>query len=431
MSQTNPNKPVLLLTDSDVDGLSGHVVGLYTLRSLHTPHIHYAHFATSSQPQQPGTSATQMDLLQVLNYLVADPSSVHIIDVPPPREVARRVTYIDMIRRLRAIGVDVEIYDVTDHAAPDDWRQIASAGAALRLVPDGYSAKLQYAHSRGVFDSELEKWALLGSIADFDESVAEKTSRELERTVAEIVDPVYKFVMQQHTDIKPLIPRYGSAGAVAEYVVARNMSMDEFIRFAESLSSQLPPNQRVVMPREYHATTFGVIVDSQRNQIPPGLQWKTAWKTAFETNSYYSVVYNVPPPPGRQGVGVIVASYWRQKRLVAQAIDNAVNEISRHYGASVVGHSGARSLLFPPGTDTSTIAYEIARLIESNMTVSRVTHLINDTTVASAVLEEYRQISRQLAEILSTMQQMYREYLELKRRQVELLEHATQRVRYD
>ncbi|RLI19956.1 hypothetical protein DRO54_07320 [Candidatus Bathyarchaeota archaeon] len=71
------------------------------------------------------------------------------------------------------------------------------------------------------------------------------------------------------------------------------------------------------------------------------------------------------------------------------------------------------------------IAYELANTISSEMYVPKTVTLINERNVAQALQSDFNTILSKLTEILETQKKMYQEYLTLKKRQVELLEQAT------
>jgi len=432
MSQTK--KPRLVVTDTDIDGLSGAVNAYLALRE-ENPLI-YSHFRAPQGDTQPGTQAAVFNPQEVLNYLNADVEEVITIDIPPPRELPRRAQIVSFIQQLRSLGVNYRIYDVFDHAEPQYWQQLKSAGADLRLVPDGYSVKLLPAIDYlGRIETVMERWALVGSIADFDESVASRTSIDLERIIAEEVDAAYKF---GQWPVQPSEVRmYGKTGAIAKYIVERlDADPERFINMAQEIYKSLPQNQK--LPQQVQYRRIGSVALAEASQVPPGLQWKLAWKVAWATNTDVAVIYGVRQQRGSQEYhGIIVASYWRSKSRVANVIDQVVSEIAGRMHASVVGHVGARSLMWPAGAvDTLRVAEEIASMISQRIWTPAVTHLVSDSVVASAVREDYARIMTTLTQILERMERMYSEYLELKRRQVELLERATgtstaQRARYD
>jgi len=439
MAQTiQSRKQKLVMGDSDVDGACG-LINTYLAWREENPMI-YAHFRAPNDVQ-PGTQAAQFNPSEVLNYLSADVGEIITIDIPPPRELPRRAALVTFIQQVRALGVNYVIYDVYDHAEAEYWQQVRNAGAVLRLVPDGYSVKLLPLIDAGKkIEKVHEEWSLLGSIADFDESVASRTPLDLEQIVAEVVDPVYKFVMGNEVPQSD-VRMYGKTGAIVKYAVERlGADVWRFVSWAQELYSKLPQNQRLPAQPQYRR--IGSVVVGDASQVAIGLQWKLAWKLTYVANADVAVLYNVRQQRGNQEFhGIIVAANWRNKSRVAPVIDQVVSEIAQRLQASVVGHTGAKSLMWPAGAiDTLRVAEEIASMISQRIWTPSVSHLILDTTVAAAVREDFARIMSTLLQILERQQQllekqqqMYERYLDLKERQVRLLEQSTQtqRARYD
>ena len=71
-------------------------------------------------------------------------------------------------------------------------------------------------------------------------------------------------------------------------------------------------------------------------------------------------------------------------------------------------------------------AEKLAEMLEREFYEPKTIRLIEERTVASALRDDFRAILEKLTEILETQRKMYEEYLRLKKRQVELLESATE-----
>ena len=117
---------------------------------------------------------------------------------------------------------------------------------------------------------------------------------------------------------------------------------------------------------------------------------------------------------------------------LARIVDEVVQEVAA--GRSVVGNPGARSILARSPEDAELLVQELVQKlnerIEREAYTPRTARFINERDVAIAIHEDFRAILEKLSEILEEQKRMYREYLELKRKQVELLER-TQRHEYD
>ena len=110
--------------------------------------------------------------------------------------------------------------------------------------------------------------------------------------------------------------------------------------------------------------------------------------------------------------------------ILVEIVDRVANEVAG--GRTVVGNPGARSILARSPEDADMLVQQVVQrlneLIQVRAYTPRTAHLINERTVAEAVIEDFRMIAQTLTEILRQMQQMYKQYLDLKKRQVEILE---------
>lgn len=395
--------PRLAIADTDGDGLTYGVVTIYAHRDAGEPVVVYSHFA-GPQDSQPGTSAAQFDLQQTMNYLSANPQEIIQMDIPPQVEVARRAKLIEAVKSLAGIGIRYTVIDVIDHAPHEHWQQLRKAGANLFLTHSGYANKLLIASVFGSGGKFYDEWAKLGSL--FDMAVHEIPGGASREQVLRIidVDSAFKFAMPKHEEIARYVPRYGSTGAIAYYITSKNWDVPEFLRFAEELYHKLPPQFKTPEPKDvkYRDAGYGILADFNENAnvIPRGLIWKTAAKLYLANDALYTIIYNTPPPPQRQGVGLIVASNpLRADEASKKAVDEAVREVASRYGVVVVGHSGALSAIFPPGSNVADIANEIATTIERKLTTPKVTHLVNDQLVAETLAKDYQKLHESLRRI--------------------------------
>jgi hypothetical protein len=94
-------------------------------------------------------------------------------------------------------------------------------------------------------------------------------------------------------------------------------------------------------------------------------------------------------------------------------------------GRTTIGHDDAFSVRATDINDARNVAETIFNNLES-APVSRMTRLINEATVAESIRSDFNTILSLLTRILQQQSEMYREYLELKKKQVELLERVSQ-----
>jgi len=433
-------KEVAVKTDTDVDGGAAGIIAYASLKMAgYRPRI-YAHYAERDS-KQPGTYAAQYRMKDVLQYLGGNYGAIITIDIPPATELQRRAENLDTIRQVTTAGATVIIYDQYDHAEPEYWQQLRDVGAITRLYWDGMSVKLGLAVDLGVYDPVFERFALLGSVADNDQNVSAMTSREFEEFVQRVVDAVHKFVMPQYLREQGIsIEQFGSTGAEVYYVVERlNLDYDRYLQLIRELEPRIPPNQRLPpAPLHYRSLQYVVVADAEQNRIAPGLMWKFAWLLTYTTGAPVAVVYGPSP---RGGYTILIAAYWRRKHEVAPIIEELARDLaSRIPDSLITGHYGARSV--GSARMTKETAEQLALEVARRLNEAYETRVLGITSQASRVLlgigvgalEEFakainadlRAILDRIAAIEERQLQLYQEYLELKRRQVELLERMGQ-----
>jgi len=433
-------KEVAVKTDTDVDGGTAGIIAYSALKMAgYRPRV-YSHYAERGS-NQPGTYAAQYRMKDVLQYLGGDYGAVITIDIPPAAELQRRAENLDTIRQLTSAGVPVIVYDQYDHAPLEYWNQLKGAGAIARLYWDGMSVKLGLPVDLGVYDPVFEKFALLGSVADNDQNVSAMTSREFEEFVNRVVDAVHKGPMRQYLrEIGISIETYGNTGAEIVFVVDRlNLDYDKYIEVIKELEPRIPPDQRLPpAPLHYRSLQYVVVADAEQNRIASGLMWKFAWLLTYTTGAPAAVVYGPSP---RGGYTILIAGYWRRKHEVAPIVEELARDLANRIPDSLItGHYGARSV--GSARMTKETAEQLALEVARRLNEAYETRVLGITSQASRVLlgigagifEEFakainadlRTILERIAAIEERQLQLYQEYLELKRRQVELLERMNQ-----
>ncbi len=387
-----------IIHDTDLHGLSCGVNAYYALRRQGLPANVYSHFDPRGVSTAPATLAQVVENLGLTDLIVLDIP----IDVRNPKQ------YVDaLVSHAQYKGRVLWL----DHHGHSGWVDALNKSGVIAVV-FGTSFDLSMAIPRmyGTTDGFVEKWALIGAISDFDASVADKVSPELELDVADTLDQAYKTRRDQLMQVLGIAPRseHGNIGALSVGIVERGIEPERVIEAAKALVQPLP------LPR--YETTGPVVYTTQ---LPaPGLAWKTAWKLCLVTNSKVAVV----PTQTTNGYAIIFATYWRAEDAIRNVVDTWVQR--RFAGKQIVGHPGARSVLVSQGEleNIPALARELSEEIDKAVYTPRTVTLISDKFVAQALHADLRAILARLAEILETQRAMYQEYLELKRRQVELLE---------
>ena len=407
-------KLTTVVHDTDIHGLSCGINAYYTLRRQGIAVSVFSHFSTN--PQEPSTTPT--GLAQYVESLGT--TDLIILDIPidirnPKRYIDALVSHAQFKGRVLWL----------DHHGHSQWIDILNKQGVTAIVyGSSYDLALAVPRMYAIADSFVEKWALIGSVADFDTSIADKVSPELEEMVCDILDQAWKQRRDQLLSALGLTPRpeLGNVGQFTVQIVEKGIEPEKVIEVARTLVSPL---------RLPQYNTIGDVVYT--TELPAmGLAWKTAWKLCLVTGSKVAVVPTFNPRT--QQYAVIIARYWRVDETISKVIESFI--ATKFAGRQIVGHVGARSIALMSQSEIQNVpmwARELAEELERTVYTPKTVHLVSDRYVASALERDFKMILQKLTEILETQKKMYEEYLELKRRQVQLLEQATERerTRYD
>jgi len=161
-----------------------------------------------------------------------------------------------------------------------------------------------------------------------------------------------------------------------------------------------------------------------------GWSWKVMEQVALQHNVDYVVaVAEAFDRQTNQYVPVVqVVKYWLSSRPSPRP------QLQPILGRTTIGHDDAFSVRALDRNDAVSLAERIFNELE--LLTPRTVHLINESAVAQAIRADFNSILQLLTRILQQQTEMYREYIELKRRQVQLLEQTTQQqqsrsARYD
>ena len=406
-------KPITILCDTDLHGMSCGITALYTLLNQGFNVNIYSHFSTN--PNEPTTTPT--GLANVVENLGM--TDLIILDIPV--DVRNPKRFVDtLINHAQFKGKVLWL----DHHGHSQWVDILNKNSVIAIVyGSSYDLSLAVPRMYNRVDSFVEKWALLGALADFDTSIANRISREFEEIVCDVVDSAYKQSLQQ---IKqqlniPSNPSMGNIGELIHGIVTRRIETEQFIEVCKQVAKPIPLPQYTTLNNVVYTT-----------QIPQsGLAWKTAWKLCCISQSKVAIVPTFNPRTNQYAI--IIATYWRNEEI-KPIIEEFIKK--KFTGRQIVGHFGARSIALFSQSEIETIpqiARELDEFIQQRIYRPRITHLISDSYVAEALAQDFKAVLNELKEIHKRMTEMYKEYLELKRRQVELLERSTERerTRYD
>jgi len=404
MYNKNNQKTLLVIHDTDLHGFSCGVNALYVLKDFANVNV-YSDFPKT----------TPMSLAEVIESLgICD---LIIMDIPIDIRNPKR--YIDSL--MSHAQYKGKVFWL-DHHGHSQWvSELNKQGVTAIVYGTSYDLSLSVPRMYGKVDSFVEKWALIGALADFDTSIADKVSRDLEELVCEYLDQALKFQREslaRHLNIS-IDTSKGNVGYLSYGIATKMIEPDLVLDYARVVTNPLQiPN---------YNTIGSVVYTTQLPQV--GLQWKTAWKLCLLTSTKVAIVPAFNPRLNQYAI--IIAKYWRAEPEIAQIIEEFVQK--EFSGRQIVGHIGARSISLMSESEIQNIP-EIARklneYIESKIYTPRTTRLVNEQVVARALHQDFSLILQKLTEILEEQRKMYEEYLKLKRRQVELLEE-TRETRYD
>lgn len=306
-------------------------------------------------------------------------------------------TDIPFVQRLHAAGIYAAVFGDN-----------ASMAAALGLLSEPAAREL----------------AIVGIVADRDPSVLKFASREeVEKKYLPLANKLDIIVRQ------PSLVNATTQGEVAKMLAEYGVAM------LEQVSVEYPPERlaRELSNRIVEQGSIAILVDL--SELDPRLsQWvpKTLEQMLLDTGRYIAVAvapgYN-PRTRTLEGYDVRVLRYWLAPSDVPVPEEVARELIAQKaITGNVVGHADYVSIRYPSKEQAMIAARMIYRRVEGSL--STAAHLVNDQIVAQAVRRDFHAILERLTELLEQQKRMYEEYLELKRKQVELLER-TQRHEYD
>jgi hypothetical protein len=401
MSQnlTSIQKPKYIITHFDGHGVA---TAAARARSLGVPSERvYSKYPITGPEQLP--NYIDMYFPTLVQY------DVEIIDIPVNLRDPR--TFINTINRL-ASNTSVTMFD---HHKTD--YQFASQ-LSCRLIIFGSGVEM----AEALTNQQNLQLVYIGVVADRDSSIVARISREeVERELLPLANRLDVLVRQD-----------------AEATLRNLVTAIDPIEYIRSSNAQYPPESLARQVQVIRRGLNTVLVDL--TQLPPqqvsAWSWKVMEQVALQYNADYVVA--VSQALDRQTNTVVlvvqVIRYWLSSRPSPRP------QVSQPlYGRTTIGHDDAFSVRALDASDARALSQRIFEELE--LLTPRTVHLVNESRVAEAlrhdfnvILQRLTQIAERIERAISIQAEMYKEYLELKRRQVQLLEQAAQqqqRVRYD
>ena len=405
------------VSDTDPHGGLSMLVAVKALQEAGEEVVgYYSHFEPVPRGQAPQRPVTNPAFLAQSLPQIVSPGVVDLMVLDIPVNIQRPLEFIKTVTEYTFGGRDVWFID--HHGHNEYTVELLRNGVTVILQPTSYDMTMYVPRVLGLKNDEYDKWALFGATADYDESVAHRVTLDLEELITEYADTFWKDEMKKMPEIQAYATKHGNIGAFTAYAIERNLDPDDFLRLARERGRPVP------LPERYE--TRGNIVYSL-TPPPLGYAWKSASKLCRITGAHIAILVGQSP----RGYGVVIAGYWRNKDSVTPIVEEVARRIAR--GQRPYGHEGARAINCTSLQEAQELVKEavnIASELMSTMTTRpSATHLIADWKVARYLDNQNQMILTTLAQILQKMNDMYERYLELKERQVKLLEEATERDR--
>lgn len=222
-----------------------------------------------------------------------------------------------------------------------------------------------------------------------------------------------------------IIREISSQSDPAHYdALARTLAINRDIVFSEARqkANQIPTITRYEIMRP-------AVVSLE--ELPQGWGPKSLERLALRTDVPYAFGISLDP---RTNTYIIRAITLWTKLSQYRPIGEILAPHIRNLGLTFYGPPTAIVIReFTTFDEAQRRMLALVEQLSQDVYIPRTTTLINEREIAKALQSDFNAILTKLTEILETQKQMYQEYLELKRRQVELLEGATeeQRRRYD
>jgi len=317
---------------------------------------------------------------------------VLFIDVPV--NVKNPRAWIDAVNRL-ASNTNVVIYDHHE----TDTQYATQVAARMIIFPNATRMAIALTN-----DANREL-AFIGVIADRDSSILSVMSRDEVERLMPLANALDVLVRQDALQ------------------TTRNLvTTSDPVQWLRTQASSViyPPAQyaqSVEIARRGYNT---LLVDMTKlPQNAGGWSWKIMEQVAYMHGADYVIAVNqtLDRQTNQQVPIVQVIKYWLSQRPSPRPTLQPI------MGRQTIGHDDAFSIRAMDLNDARQLAEQLFNQLEA--LTPRVTHLVNDANVAEAVRADFNTILQLLVRILQQQNEMYREYLDLKRQQVELLRRTT------
>jgi len=381
ISQTQAKQKFLIMYDTDVHGGLSGLIALESIRKLGIDAEHFSSFAQQPPATTPSLVADTLPLL----FQQYTPSDVVMLDIPIDSRNPRK--FVDALSRYTyttnnpitnsPMYIGTRILYIDHHDITPYHAELFIRSINVVMLPTSYQMSMYIPSILNITDADIEKFALIAATADYDETIADRVSTELEEDI-ELLDTAWKGKLREIDEVKNLSPKYGNVGAVVQYLLEKNVGPEDLLKLAREYGSPVPSIKYDIIGNIVIATDL----------TPQGLGWKIASKLCRITQTPIAVV--ITPTP-QQKYAVIVAAYWRQKSKYVNVIEEVVKNVTEN--RVVIGHPGARSIEATGLEDAKTLATEVARKLNELIAS---TQPKAETIVVANIMDELRMLSTRI-----------------------------------
>ena len=345
----------------------------------------------------------------ICEHFIPPGSEVIIIDIPV--NVKNPQSFINALAGLRSKECDVYYFDHHETSLPYMLQLLRHGIFAVYTGPGAYDLVVitNAMIGSGKLDEIADQLAIIGAICDRSSDVIKYGK--------------WSATLQEYADALDVMIRNMSAGGKADY---SQLILDLANRGLNAIDINLA--KQIPVPNTYESYKDAVLA---LEQLHPAWGPKSLEKLAIKCSKRYAVGVSYDQ---RNKVYVVRAIIlWTEKAANPQlpSPGPALSEIVRSRGLTIYGHPDAPVIgSFTDFNAALEFAREIARILGEVRYVSRVSHLIEERTVAEAVSSDFAKILEYLERIAKALETG----AEAKQKQVELLEQLYERerrTRYD
>jgi len=340
------------------------------------------------------------NLIQTLqNMYVASPQKLKIIIVDVPVNLKDPISFITGLENL---ATRHEVIFLDHHESSVPYLAMFRRVKPIFLGPSALTLN-NFLLNQIANASDVDKIiALIGAVGDRDPEVVKQNLLTSELQV--LSDGLDVIVREKD----------GALKTVRAMVQNPTATLDE----AKTKANQIPTAQL--------SQRVGPVAVSL-TQLPP--QWgpKALEKMAFSTGAWYATGWGIDERSKQHIVRAIVRWDVQAKMPNLPTPGQVAKQLWPT--RNIIGHPSAPSVASSSEDEAREMAMQWARaLADASKFSTKTTTFINESIVGEAFME----VLHRLEQILQNQQRMYQEYLELKKRQVELLEKSESSTRrYD